>query len=782
MVTINIVSAFLLLILHNKVEGQEFIASSLIVNGKRYHLSAAPDTWYRSHNNCLSHQWRLAIIKNKEQQTVLNELVSSYGKNVWIGLRMRMVGPEGGISTGWWSDGTPYNSTVSFDNWEEGEPQSKISSPCVYMWQNFSFGWDDWYCDKRFTYACEETVGLKSMSPEEFQIQGVSIMNKTLHLESNSENLKTVSQDLDNMLNANSNLFDDQQNMSRNILNSFDSFLEKYDVTKNGDFSSSKENLQINIKRINHRVDLILKDDISNKAESNLTPIRLKLSRDILNEAQKRYERTNPSQTAQVGSVLYKTPSLFQANKTEYVEKLDANNITYEGKDLEVSIFGEEPNLKLATTVLTNIISADVFHVDMSNLSSPICISVEKKDNDAELPELNNMKPNMKIRCAFWDPNLNDWSEEGCAMIETIDNTHVCHDGIVNLTTENQYIVCQCNHLTHFALIQDVEYTYAPKYLDYLTLTGCIVSAAFHFFTVITILCFKSMRTDKIRLIILHISANLFIVNVIFPIGIDDNDNEIMCEITSIALHYFMLTAWAWMLLEAVYLFHALFLSQHVGGPGAKMMVIGGLLAYVIPGAVVATSKLLSTSYRSKRYCWLSSEIINFAFNIPVGCVLVFDVVALLSAIYGMTCGLKVKRTVINPNYVRQTIVRIICMVFLLGIPWAFGFLMLLSQNETLKSVCSIIFIVCNALQGIVIFVVFCAMQEKFREKVVSLFTSCQKKTVPSIKFQERVETNVHDENAKDTLNTDTSSSLPPPPPSWQRLRNEERPYRSRWI
>ena len=105
------------------------------------------------------------------------------------------------------------------------------------------------------------------------------------------------------------------------------------------------------------------------------------------------------------------------------------------------------------------------------------------------------------------------------------------------------------------------------------------------------IFVYRHMRTDTNKRIILNISINTLIVNLIFLIGIDERKNEALCQATSFILHYFTLCSWFWMFIEAIYLFLTLFLKDRSNIKTKKILAICGALAY---GEFLDKNKTLS--------------------------------------------------------------------------------------------------------------------------------------------------------------------------------------------
>lgn len=74
------------------------------------------------------------------------------------------------------------------------------------------------------------------------------------------------------------------------------------------------------------------------------------------------------------------------------------------------------------------------------------------------------------------------WSEEGCR-VETTNRTHT---------------ICQCDHLTNFAILMDVQATYLPPShqmaLQIITYIGCIISVICLVLAIITFQLFRGLK------------------------------------------------------------------------------------------------------------------------------------------------------------------------------------------------------------------------------------------------------------------------------------------------
>jgi len=95
----------------------------------------------------------------------------------------------------------------------------------------------------------------------------------------------------------------------------------------------------------------------------------------------------------------------------------------------------------------------------------------------------NNFKEkNINLTCAYWhifDNMTAQWSTDGCHLVDITDRN----------------VMCECNHLTHFAILMDMEQKPIPKMVEQLlsiiTLAGLLLSSIGLCLTILTFMFFK---------------------------------------------------------------------------------------------------------------------------------------------------------------------------------------------------------------------------------------------------------------------------------------------------
>ncbi|XP_020707025.2 latrophilin Cirl isoform X2 [Athalia rosae] len=321
--------------------------------------------------------------------------------------------------------------------------------------------------------------------------------------------------------------------------------------------------------------------------------------------------------------------------------------------------------------------------------------------------------------CVFWDYIMSAWSEEGC------------HIHATNFT----HTVCECNHLTNFAVLMDVHAvkldTAHQVALQIITYIGCIISVICLVLAILTFQLFRGLKSDRTT-IHKNLCVCLLIAEVLFVCGIGQTDQRIVCGVVAGLLHFFFLCAFAWMFLEGFQLYVMLIEVFEAEKSRLRWYY---LVAYGVPLLVVAISCIIDPlSYGTDRYCWLRADnYFIFSFVGPVILVILANLVFLSMAIYMMCrhantaismkskehsrlASASGKEENALPNKLQAHLAWLrgaIVLVFLLGLTWTFG-LLYLNQESVIMAY---IFTVLNSLQGLFIFVFHCVQNEKVRKE-----------------------------------------------------------------
>ncbi|XP_019631179.1 PREDICTED: adhesion G-protein coupled receptor G7-like [Branchiostoma belcheri] len=352
------------------------------------------------------------------------------------------------------------------------------------------------------------------------------------------------------------------------------------------------------------------------------------------------------------------------------------------------------------TRVNSRIIASRISHFELKNLSTPVVTRY--------LPIVQNSTNSTvtNIRCVFWDftaaEGRGDWSTEGCDFVKM----------------DNKRIVCNCSHLTNFAVLMDIYGPWHSFTLDIISKIGIALSTTGLAFTLISYLVFKQLRQTRPQHILMNLCIALLATLIIFLAGIDATNSPVGCTTVAFLLHYFLLAVFMWMAVEAfnMYLAFVKVLGAHV----SRFLLKAAIFAWGLP-FIVATITLAvdvpstypdgKETYRSTSVCWLQGNQLYYGFLLPVGLVLLFNTVVYIMVITKLTCGGRTKGKVDDNNSggTKQQLRIAIAVMVLVGLTWIFGFFMI-SDGRVFFSY---LFCIFNSLQGFFIFIFHCLRQKE---------------------------------------------------------------------
>ena len=237
-------------------------------------------------------------------------------------------------------------------------------------------------------------------------------------------------------------------------------------------------------------------------------------------------------------------------------------------------------------TVGSSVVAVDVLYgLNKNHLPAPFNFT---------LPATTNFSLNAPL-CSYYDLGFSDtWLTDGCMLISSS-------------TTQ---FTCSCTHMTNFAVLTSLQGSSASvtsnSVLTYITYIGMAISIPCLVITVVILLVLRRL-INLHRFIIANLSACLAAVLFIFTFGIDATSSP-ACLGLALSMHYFLLAAFCWLLLDGIALFTS-FTNVFSVTAGARDYVLRAFFAYGIPGVVVGvTYALAHDSYLNSNNCWISGS------------------------------------------------------------------------------------------------------------------------------------------------------------------------------
>nr|XP_019604370.1 PREDICTED: adhesion G-protein coupled receptor D1 isoform X1 [Rhinolophus sinicus] len=339
------------------------------------------------------------------------------------------------------------------------------------------------------------------------------------------------------------------------------------------------------------------------------------------------------------------------------------------------------------------------------NLSgSPlVTVHLRHKLSRRQYSEATNQSNHVFLYCAFLDFSSGDgvWSTQGCVLTEG------------NLG----YSTCRCSHLTNFAILMQVvplELTRGHQVaLSSISYVGCSVSVLCLIITLVTFAMLSSVST--IRNQRYHIHANLsfavLVAQVLLLISFHCQPGTVPCQVLAMLLHYFFLSAFAWMLVEGLHLYSMVI--KVFGSEDSKHLYYYGIgWGFPLLICVISISSAMD-SYGTTNNCWLSLQSgAIWAFVAPALLVIVVNI-SILVAVTRVISQISADNYKIHgdPSAFKLTAKAVAVLLPILGTAWVFGVLAV--NNQAL--VFQYVFAVLNSLQGFFIFLFHCLLNSEVR-------------------------------------------------------------------
>uniref|UniRef100_F1RFQ8 Adhesion G-protein coupled receptor D1 n=1 Tax=Sus scrofa TaxID=9823 RepID=F1RFQ8_PIG len=338
------------------------------------------------------------------------------------------------------------------------------------------------------------------------------------------------------------------------------------------------------------------------------------------------------------------------------------------------------------------------------NLSGSPLITIRLRHHltQRQYIEATNESNRIFLYCAFLDFSSGEgvWSNQGCGLVEG------------NLS----YSVCRCTHLTNFAILMQVvplELTHGHQVaLSSISYIGCSLSVLCLAVTLVTFAVLSSVST--IRNQRYHIHANLsfavLVAQVLLLVSFQFEPGTTPCQVLAVFLHYFFLSAFAWMLVEGLHLYSMVI--KVFGSEDSKHRYYYGI-GWGFPLLICIISQFAMDSYGTSKNCWLSlGSGAIWAFVAPALFIIVVNI-GILIAVTRVISQISADNYKIHgdPSAFKLTAKAVAVLLPILGTSWLFGVLAVNSEAVVFQYM----FAILNSLQGFFIFLFHCLLNSEVR-------------------------------------------------------------------
>ncbi|XP_078343214.1 cadherin EGF LAG seven-pass G-type receptor 1-like [Oculina patagonica] len=263
-------------------------------------------------------------------------------------------------------------------------------------------------------------------------------------------------------------------------------------------------------------------------------------------------------------------------------------------------------------------VSSDVISVklpQMENVPLP---------NPIRIAFANRLVNRSDYICVHWNysvPNTRGggWSKDGCEL----KSTNVTHT------------VCTCTHLTAFAVLSDLNLQYpeqAAFAMRLVTYIGIAVSLALLLTAFILFMCIRKLKSNSVT-IHKNLILGIFIAELTFLVGINRTEDQRICKLIAIVLHYFFSASFSWMFVEGLHMYRRLREKRNID---TGKMSFYYFMGWGCPAIVVGISAgLASEGYGNERFCWMSTDgTLIWTFTIPIIIVVALNTLVFIMALF----------------------------------------------------------------------------------------------------------------------------------------------------
>ncbi|CAH1784160.1 unnamed protein product [Owenia fusiformis] len=321
-------------------------------------------------------------------------------------------------------------------------------------------------------------------------------------------------------------------------------------------------------------------------------------------------------------------------------------------------------------------------------------------------------------QCMYWkfderSDYLGRWTSEGCEV------TGRREEG------DHRFVTCSCKHLSNFGLLMDVsavEYMPgAPAVAQMVTYAGISLSVVL-LVIVLFVFLFLMRLGSNANTIHLNLVFTMIVSQVTFVVGIYKVDPALACKIISIILHFFFMSTFAWMFVEALHIYRMMTEIRNINVGSMKFYFV---IAYVIPGIIVGLAVGLSTDgYGTREFCWLSTrDLLIWSFAGPICLCVLCNIVVFVMALKVACCDMGKEKAEETEGF-KSNMWPMFVLLPILSVTWVFG---LLAVNENIDAF-HYIFAIVNVIQATIILVAYVILNKRVRRELHHSWLLCRGK------------------------------------------------------
>uniref|UniRef100_A0AAQ5WYN7 Cadherin, EGF LAG seven-pass G-type receptor 3 n=1 Tax=Amphiprion ocellaris TaxID=80972 RepID=A0AAQ5WYN7_AMPOC len=213
--------------------------------------------------------------------------------------------------------------------------------------------------------------------------------------------------------------------------------------------------------------------------------------------------------------------------------------------------------------------------LETANRSKPLCV------------QWNHSSPKHEIKCILV-PGTCCWTVRDCMVVYR--NT--------------SHVRCQCQRLGTFGVLMDSSHREGDlETLALVTHSSLCVSMLALLLTVFVLSCLRGLKSNT-RSIHSNTAAAMFLSELVFLLGVSQTEQQFLCTVIAILLHYFFMSTFAWMFVEGLHIYRMQTEQRNINyGAMRFYYAIGWGVPAIITGLAVG---LDPEGYGNPDFCWIS--------------------------------------------------------------------------------------------------------------------------------------------------------------------------------
>ncbi|XP_050926939.1 LOW QUALITY PROTEIN: cadherin EGF LAG seven-pass G-type receptor 3 [Lates calcarifer] len=273
------------------------------------------------------------------------------------------------------------------------------------------------------------------------------------------------------------------------------------------------------------------------------------------------------------------------------------------------------------------------------------------------------------------------------------------------------HVRCQCQRLGTFGVLMDSSQREQLEgdleMLALITYSSLCISMLALLLTVLVLSCLRGLKSNT-RSIHSNTAAAMFLSELVFLLGVNQTEQQFLCTVVAILLHYFFMSTFAWMFVEGLHIYRMQTEQRNINyGAMRFYYAIGWGVPAIITGLAVG---LDPEGYGNPDFCWISIyDKLIWSFAGPIAIVILMNG-GIFMIVAKMSCNPSQKETKKLP--VIATIRNAFLLLLVATSTWLCG---LMAVNNSILAFYYIFDVLC-LVQGLSVMLVFTVFNSEVQE------------------------------------------------------------------